>query len=67
MTETPEFIRGIYAVGGFNPAPALEPKLGAFYWVTPIPKTWTRDRIESKLREYNTSGLTHLTVSETEH
>jgi uncharacterized protein (DUF885 family) len=64
VTETPEFIRGIYAVGGFNPAPALEPQLGAFYWVTPIPKTWTKDRVESKLREYNRYGLQQLTIHE---
>jgi uncharacterized protein (DUF885 family) len=64
VTETPEFIRGIYAVGGFNPAPALEPQLGAFYWVTPIPKTWTKERAESKLREYNRYGMQHLTVHE---
>jgi len=64
VTETPEFIRGIYAVGGFNPAPALEPQLGAFYWVTPIPKSWTWDRIESKLREYNRFGLRQLTIHE---
>jgi len=64
VIETPEFMRGIYAVGGFNPAPALEPQLGAYYWVTPIPKTWTRERVESKLREYNNFGLQHLTVHE---
>src|SRR5215831_6446906 len=64
VTETPEFLRGIYAVGGFNPAPALEPQLGAFYWITPIPKTWPPDRIESKLREYNYYGLQHLTIHE---
>ena len=64
VTETPEYIRGIYAVGGFNPAPALEPQLGAFYWVTPIPKTWPKERVESKLREYNRFGLQQLTVHE---
>lgn len=64
VIETPEFMRGIYAVGGFNPAPALEPQLGAYYWITPIPKTWTKQRIESKLREYNNFGLQHLTVHE---
>ena len=53
VIETPEFMRGIYSVGGFNPAPALEPQLGAFYWITPIPSTWPKERIESKLREYN--------------
>jgi uncharacterized protein (DUF885 family) len=64
VIETPLFMRGIYGVGGFNPAPVLEPQLGAFYWVTPIPKDWPKDRIESKLREYNTYGLAHLTVHE---
>jgi uncharacterized protein (DUF885 family) len=64
VIETPEFMRGIYAVGGFNAAPPLEPELGAFYWITPIPKTWTKDRIESKLREYNNYGLQHLTIHE---
>jgi uncharacterized protein (DUF885 family) len=64
VIDTPEFMRGTYSVGGFNSAPALEPQLGAFYWVTPIPATWPQARIDSKLREYNTSGLTHLTVHE---
>jgi uncharacterized protein (DUF885 family) len=64
VIETPEFMRGIYAVGGFNAAPALEPQLGAFYWITPIPKTWLKDRIESKLREYNQYGLQELTIHE---
>ena len=64
VIETPEFMRGIYAVGGFNPAPPLQPELGAFYWITPIPESWQKDRIESKLREYNNYGLQHLTVHE---
>ena len=64
VIETPVFMRGIYGVGGFNPAPALEPKLGAFFWVTPIPSTWPQAQIDSKLREYNDSGVQHLTVHE---
>ncbi len=64
VIETPEFMRGIYAVGGFNPAPALEPELGAFYWLTPIPADWSAQRIESKLREYNYYGLKLLTIHE---
>ncbi|MDQ2949067.1 MAG: DUF885 domain-containing protein, partial [Acidobacteriota bacterium] len=64
VIETPEFMRGIYAVGGFNAAPALEPQLGAFYWITPIPSNWPQDRIDSKLREYNAYGLQELTVHE---
>ena len=64
VIETPVFMRGIYGVGGFNQAPPLQPKLGAFYWVTPIPDSWPQSRIDSKLREYNESGLQHLTVHE---
>jgi uncharacterized protein (DUF885 family) len=64
VIPTPEFMRGIYAVGGFNAAPALEPQLGAFYWVTPIPETWEKDRIDSKLREYNFYKLKLLTIHE---
>jgi uncharacterized protein (DUF885 family) len=64
VIDTPVFMRGIYGVGGFNSAPALEPKLGAFFWVTPIGDSWPQARIDSKLREYNDSGLAHLTVHE---
>jgi uncharacterized protein (DUF885 family) len=64
VIPTPEFMRGVYSVGGFSPAPALEPQLGAFYWVTPITPDMSPDRVESKLRENNTWGLQILTVHE---
>jgi len=64
VIPTPDFMRGVYSVGGFNPAPALEPQLGAFYWITPIPTNWPQDRIDSKLREYNFYGLKLLTIHE---
>lgn len=64
VIPTPMFQRGIYAVGGFSPAPALQPELGAFYWVTPIPETWPKERVESKLREYNFYKLKLLTIHE---
>lgn len=64
VIPTPEFMRGIYSVAGFNPAPALQPQLGAFYWVTPIPANWPKDRVESKLREYNRYGMMQITIHE---
>jgi uncharacterized protein (DUF885 family) len=64
VIDTPEFMRGIYSVGGFDAAPALEPQLGAYYWITPIPPDWPAERVESKLREYNYFGLQHLTIHE---
>ena len=64
VIPTPEFMRGVYSVGGFSAAPALEPRLGAFYWVTPIPADWAAERVESKLREYNFYKLKLLTIHE---
>jgi hypothetical protein len=64
VIPTPEFERGIYGVGGFNPAPVLEPQLGAFFWITPIPGDWPKARVESKLREYNVYTLRLLVIHE---
>ena len=64
VIPTPEFTRGIYAVGGFSPAPALEPQLGSFYWITPLTPDMTEEQIESKLHEYNRYGLQLLTIHE---
>jgi uncharacterized protein (DUF885 family) len=64
VIPTPEFMRGIYSLAGFNAAPALEPQLGAFYWVTPIPGTMPRDQVDSKLRENNFYKLKLLTIHE---
>lgn len=64
VIDTPEFMRGIYGVAGFQPAPPLQPELGAFYWVTPIPADWPKERTESKLREYNNYMLRLITIHE---
>jgi uncharacterized protein (DUF885 family) len=64
VVETPEFMRGIYSVAGFMPAPPLQPQLGAYYWVTPIPPDWPRARTNSKLRELNLFKLELLTIHE---
>jgi uncharacterized protein (DUF885 family) len=64
VIPTPEFMRGIFSVAGFDAAPALEPQLGAFYWVTPIPADMPKARVESKLREYNRYGMMEITIHE---
>ena len=64
VIPTPLFMRGIYGVAGAVFAPALEPKLSSFYWVTPIASDWTNDRAESKLREYNKYKMLSLTIHE---
>jgi uncharacterized protein (DUF885 family) len=64
VIPTPAFMRGIYGVAGAVFAPALEPKLSSFYWVTPIPAEWPTARAESKLREYNRYKFLSLTIHE---
>ena len=64
VVPTPGFERGVYTAGGFDPAPPLEPQLGAFYWVTPIPPEWSAEQAGSKLREYNEYMLRLLTLHE---
>ena len=51
------FMRGVYGVGGFNRAPALEPKLGAFFWVTPISEVGRR---RASNRSYGEQLFGHL-------
>jgi uncharacterized protein (DUF885 family) len=64
VIPTPEFMRGIYSVAGFNNAPPLEPQADAQYWVTPIDPKMPDDKAESKLREYNNYTLKWLTIHE---
>lgn len=64
VIPTPEFQRGTYGVAGAVQAPMLQPKLFTFYWVTPIPATWTAARAESKLHEYNNYKMLDLTMHE---
>ena len=64
VIPTPPFMRGIYGVAGAVFAPALEPNLSTFYWVTPIPSEWKADRAESKMREYNKYQMLRLTMHE---
>jgi uncharacterized protein (DUF885 family) len=64
VIPTPKFMRGIFGVAGFDAAPPLEPQLGAFFWVTPIPSDWPKSRVDSKLREYNRYGFMEITIHE---
>ncbi|HYN80526.1 MAG TPA: DUF885 domain-containing protein [Gemmatimonadaceae bacterium] len=64
VIPTPLFMRGIYGVAGAVFAPALEPALSTFYWVTPIPSDWTAERSESKMREYNNYKFLQLSIHE---
>ena len=64
VIDTPPFMRGIYSVGGFHSAPALDPGGDAQYWVTPIDTSTPQEKADSKLREYNNWVLQWLTIHE---
>jgi len=64
VIPTPVFMRGIYGVGGAVFAPALQPELNSFYWVTPVPRAWPEARAEAKLREYNRFKMMTLSIHE---
>ncbi len=64
IVATPEFLRGVFSVAGFHPAPPLEPTAEAEYWVTPIDPKISHEQAESKLREYNNWMLLYLTMHE---
>jgi uncharacterized protein (DUF885 family) len=64
VIPTPEFMRGVYGVAGFQPAPPLEPSLGAFFWITPFDPSMPKADVESKLREYNKWGLETVVIHE---
>jgi uncharacterized protein (DUF885 family) len=64
VIETPPFLRSVLGVAAFDGPPPLQPSLGAFYYVTPFPPDWPKDKVESKLREYNRWMLEILTIHE---
>jgi uncharacterized protein (DUF885 family) len=64
IVPTPEFMRASYGIAGAVFAPALEPQLATYYWVTPIPPAWSDEMAEGRLREYNKYKMLQLTVHE---
>jgi uncharacterized protein (DUF885 family) len=59
----PEFSRGI-AVAGLDAPGPLDKDQKAFYRVSPLPDDWTKEQVESYLREYNNYMLVDLSVHE---
>ncbi|MBX3701545.1 MAG: DUF885 domain-containing protein [Dokdonella sp.] len=63
VIEMPEFARGVALAYCDSPGP-LDKGLATFYAVSPIPADWTRQQVDSFLREYNTRSIAELTVHE---
>jgi uncharacterized protein (DUF885 family) len=59
----PEFSRGV-AVAYCNAVGPFEQRGETFYAISPTPKDWTQERVESFFREYNDYMLQDITVHE---
>jgi uncharacterized protein (DUF885 family) len=59
----PEFQRGAALAYCDSPGP-LDKNLDTFYAVSPIPDDWTKQQVDSFLREYNTRSINELTIHE---
>lgn len=63
IIEMPEFQRG-NSTAYMNSPPPLDPKATGFYAVSPPPKDWDAQRVQSYLQEYNRKMLQILTIHE---
>jgi uncharacterized protein (DUF885 family) len=63
IIEMPEFQRG-NSTAFMNSPPALDPKAVGFYAVSPPPKDWDAQKVESYLEEYNRQLVQILTIHE---
>jgi uncharacterized protein (DUF885 family) len=60
---TPEFNRGVPGAS-CDPPGVLEATLPTFFYVTPIPESWTPEQTDDYLREYNHWQLRILSIHE---
>lgn len=63
IIEMPEFQRG-NSTAYLNPAPPLDPKAKSFYAVSPPPKDWDANRVDTYFQEYNRQMLKILSIHE---
>jgi uncharacterized protein (DUF885 family) len=59
----PEFSRGV-AIAGLDAPGPLDKNQKSFYRVSPIPDDWTKEQVESYLKEYNNYMLRDLSIHE---
>jgi uncharacterized protein (DUF885 family) len=59
----PEFLRGV-AVAYCDSPGALEKNAQTFFQISPTPKDWSSERVNSFFREYNNHMLQNLTIHE---
>lgn len=63
IVEMPEFRRG-NSIAYLDSAPPFDPKASTYYAVSPPPSSWSAQRVQSFLEEYNAHMLQILTIHE---
>jgi len=63
IIEMPEFQQGVAAAYCDSPGP-LDKDQPTYYAISPIPKSWTQEQVDSYLREYNSRMLQLLSIHE---
>lgn len=63
IIEMPEFQRG-NSIAFLQPAPPLDATAASIYAISPPPQSWSANRVESFLSEYNRHMLQILTIHE---
>ena len=64
IRATPKFMRGVAIAGMESSGPLEKAKVASFFDVQPIPDDWTKEQVESYLREYNNYALRELIIHE---
>jgi len=63
IIEMPEFQQGVAAAYCDSPGP-LDKDQPTYYAISPIPKSWSQEQVDSYLREYNSRMLHLLSIHE---
>jgi hypothetical protein len=63
VVPTPDFMAG-FSGASLDPAGPFDPLAGSYYYIDKIPKSWTRARVDSYLRDFNNYEMRLLSMHE---
>lgn len=63
VVPTPDFMAG-FSGASLDPAGPFQPLAGSYFYIDKIPKSWTRARVESYLRDFNNYEMKLLSMHE---
>jgi hypothetical protein len=63
VVATPDFMAG-FSGASLDPAGPFTPLAGSYYYIDKIPKSWSRARVDSYLRDFNDYEMKMLSIHE---